>query len=119
MVIWLPVTLMAWCLTSIVVAFFAGRLLRIGLASAQPTSPAPGRGGSGPARRPSTRTRSVVPGADELTCRPGSVPAHLTVSRWATIHLGPPLPAASCDLPASSDGQPSPALTGGALAQTP
>ena len=28
-------------------------------------------------------------------------------SRWATIHLGPPLPAASCDLPASSDGPPS------------
>src|SRR5215211_15702 len=27
--------------------------------------------------------------------------------RWATIHLGPPLPAASCDLPASSNGPPS------------
>src|SRR3712207_5343871 len=28
-------------------------------------------------------------------------------SRWATIHLGPPLPAASCDPPASSGGPPS------------
>src|SRR5687767_643628 len=27
--------------------------------------------------------------------------------RWATIHLGPPLPAASCDPPASSGGPPS------------
>ena len=73
MVLWLPVTLMAWCLTSIVLAFLAGQLLWIGLAAAQPLSPAPGLGGSGPARRPSTRTRSAGSGADELICRPGMV----------------------------------------------
>src|SRR3954453_4007542 len=45
--------------------------------------------------------------ADELTCRPGSVHAHLAVSRWAAIHLGPPSPAASCGPPADSGGSPS------------
>lgn len=52
-------------------------------------------------------------GADELTCRPGSVLADLTVWwRCAAIHLGPPLPAASCDLPVSSGGPPSNAHAG-------
>src|SRR4051794_31409071 len=45
--------------------------------------------------------------AEGLVCRPGSVPGCLAASRSATIHLGPPLPAASCGLPAHSGGQPS------------
>src|SRR4051794_1615007 len=44
---------------------------------------------------------------DEPACRPGSVSARLTASRSATIHLGLPLPTASCGLPASSGGPPS------------
>src|SRR3954470_13241184 len=44
---------------------------------------------------------------DEPACRPGSVPARLTTSRSATIHLGLPSPTASCGLPASSGGPPS------------
>jgi hypothetical protein len=51
-------------------------------------------------------------GVDELACRPGSVPAHLAVLRSATIHLGLPLPTASCGLPASSDGPSSNARAG-------
>src|SRR4051794_32573441 len=47
------------------------------------------------------------PGAEGLVCRPGSVPGVLAVLRSATIHLGPPLPAASCGPPAHSGGQPS------------
>src|SRR5690606_27635913 len=42
-------------------------------------------------------------GRDELACRPGSVLA----LRGATIHLGLPLPTASCDPPVSSGGPPS------------
>src|SRR4051794_40719218 len=48
---------------------------------------------------------SVV--AEGLVCRPGSVPGRLAAFRSATIHLGPPLPAASCGPPAHSGGQPS------------
>ena len=44
---------------------------------------------------------------EELACRPGSVPGGLAANRGATIHLGPPLPAASCGLPAHSGGPPS------------
>jgi hypothetical protein len=55
---------------------------------------------------------------DELACRPGSVPAHLTVLRSATIHLGLPLPTASCGLPASSDGPSSNARAGLRRART-
>src|SRR4051794_12167492 len=47
------------------------------------------------------------PGAEGLVCRPGSVPGRLAALRSATIHLGPPLPAASCGPPAHSGGQPS------------
>ena len=46
-------------------------------------------------------------GTEELACRPGSVPGGLAAGRGATIHLGPPLPAASCGLPAHSGGSPS------------
>ena len=45
--------------------------------------------------------------AEELACRPGSVPGDLAAGRGATIHLRPPLPAASCGLPAYSGGPPS------------
>src|SRR3954452_5514660 len=45
--------------------------------------------------------------AEGLVCRPGSVPGRLAALRSATIHLGPPLPAASCGPPAHSGGQPS------------
>ena len=45
--------------------------------------------------------------AEELACRPGSVPGGLAADRGATIHLGPPLPVASCGLPTYSGGQPS------------
>src|SRR6185436_2260761 len=38
---------------------------------------------------------------------PGSVPGRLAALRSATIHLGPPLPTASCGPPAHSGGQPS------------
>ena len=44
---------------------------------------------------------------DELACRPGSVSARLAATRSATIHLGLPLPTASCGLPADSGGPPS------------
>src|SRR3954447_25118448 len=44
---------------------------------------------------------------DEPACRPGSVPGRLAASRSAAIHLGLPLPTASCGLPASSGGPPS------------
>ena len=44
---------------------------------------------------------------DEPACRPGSVSARLTATRSATIHLGLPLPTASCGLPVSSGGPPS------------
>ena len=47
------------------------------------------------------------PVAEGLVCRPGSVPGRLAAFRSATIHLGPPLPAASCGPPAHSGGQPS------------
>ncbi len=48
------------------------------------------------------------PGArDEPACRPGSVSVRLAAARSATIHLGLPLPTASCGLPASSGGPPS------------
>jgi len=47
------------------------------------------------------------PRAEGLVCRPGSVPGRLTTHRSATIHLGPPLPTASCGPPAHSGGQPS------------
>ena len=47
------------------------------------------------------------PARDEPACRPGSVSARLAVQRSAAIHLGPPLPVASCGLPASSGGPPS------------
>ena len=45
--------------------------------------------------------------ADGPTCRPGPVFGGLAAHRWATIHLGRPLPAASSGLPADSGGQPS------------
>ena len=45
--------------------------------------------------------------AEGLVCRPGSVPGRLATHRSATIHLGPPLPTASCGPPAHSGGQPS------------
>jgi hypothetical protein len=48
-----------------------------------------------------------TPKAEGLVCRPGSVPGRLAAYRSATIHLGPPLPAASCGPPAHSGGQPS------------
>ena len=53
---------------------------------------------------------------DELACRPGSVSAHLAVLRSATIHLGLPLPTASCGLPADSGGPPSIVRAGARLA---
>src|SRR3954451_25069536 len=46
-------------------------------------------------------------GADELACKPDPVSGPLAGRRWATIHLGPPLPTGSSDLPAGSDGPPS------------
>ncbi len=48
---------------------------------------------------------------DELACKPDSVPPGGPGA--AAIHLGPPLPAASCGLPGDSGGQPSniPCLT--------
>jgi hypothetical protein len=51
--------------------------------------------------------------ADELACRPGSVPARLATPRSATIHLGLPLPTTSCGLPADSGGPPSIVRAGG------
>src|SRR6185437_8609728 len=45
------------------------------------------------------RRRSKGYGRGEPACRPGSVPA--LGARAAVIHLGLPLPAASCGLPAS------------------
>jgi hypothetical protein len=59
---------------------------------------------------PATRRAGSAPSResrDEPACRPGSVSAHLAVSRSATIHLGLPLPTASCGLPVSSGGPPS------------
>src|ERR1700712_4745580 len=46
-------------------------------------------------------------GADELACKPDPVPGRLAAFRSATIHLGPPSPAGSSNLPAGSDGPPS------------
>ena len=46
-------------------------------------------------------------GADELACKPDPVPGRLAAHRSATIHLGLPSPAGSCDLPAGSGGPPS------------
>ncbi len=66
--------------------------------------------GSRVARGAGLAGRKGVRAADESACKPGSVPR----SRGAaTIHLGPPLPAASCGLPGSSGGPPSnaPCLT--------
>ena len=56
-----------------------------------------------------TPGRPTPPGGarDEPACRPGSVSARLAATRSATIHLGLPLPTASCGLPASSGGPPS------------
>src|SRR3954469_1549817 len=45
-------------------------------------------------------------GADEQACKPDPVPRSLTARGSATIHLGPPSPAGSSDLPAGSDGAP-------------
>src|SRR5689334_21455827 len=45
--------------------------------------------------------------ADEQACKPDPVPRRLTARGSATIHLGPPSPAGSSDLPAGSDGPPS------------
>jgi hypothetical protein len=44
------------------------------------------------------RRRSALLGAGEPACRPGSVPRFRGA---AVIHLGLPLPTASCGLPAS------------------
>ncbi len=63
-------------------------------------------------RRPQPRARwrrprgGAGPGAEGLACRPGSV-SGAGWHRRATIHLGRPLPVASCGLPAHSGGQPS------------
>ena len=46
-------------------------------------------------------------GADEQACKPDPVPRRLAARGSATIHLGPPSPAGSSDLPAGSDGPPS------------
>ncbi len=46
---------------------------------------------------------------DEPACKPGSVDLP---EQAATIHLGLPLPTASCGLPAGSDGQSSSACAG-------
>ena len=68
MVIWLLLTLMAWCLTSIVVAFFVGQLFRTGLAAAQPSSPRLASGGRArrgvrrPAHVPPPRQRTIPSG---------------------------------------------------------
>src|SRR5690349_8367065 len=45
--------------------------------------------------------------ADEQACKPDPVPRRLAALGSATIHLGPPSPAGSSDLPAGSDGPPS------------
>ncbi|CAG7630022.1 hypothetical protein SBRY_20622 [Actinacidiphila bryophytorum] len=57
--------------------------------------------------------------ADESGCRPGSVPGGLAARRVAAIHLGLPLPAASCGLPADSGGQPSDVRAGGVSLRRP
>src|SRR4051812_39718194 len=46
-------------------------------------------------------------GADEQACKPDPVPRRLAARGSATIHLGPPLPTGSSDLPAGSGGPPS------------
>ncbi len=46
-------------------------------------------------------------GADEQACKPDPVPRRLAARGSATIHLGPPSPTGSSDLPAGSDGPPS------------
>jgi hypothetical protein len=57
--------------------------------------------------------------ADESGCRPGSVPGGLAARRVAAIHLGLPLPTASCGLPADSGGQPSNVRAGGVSLRRP
>ena len=65
---------------------------------------------------PPTGAAPRVRGArDEPACRPGSVSARLAAPRSATIHLGLPLPTASCGLPVSSGGPPSNAHAGSEL----
>jgi hypothetical protein len=56
---------------------------------------------------------------DEPACRPGSVSVRLAATRSATIHLGLPLPTASCGLPASSGGPPSNARAGARVSPGP
>jgi hypothetical protein len=60
--------------------------------------------------------RSPREGGDESACKPDSVGR---VSGPAAIHLGLPSPAASCGLPAGSDGPSSDACAGGMLEHPP
>src|SRR6185312_17199322 len=64
-----------------------------------PSKPAPPAVGTAP--------DPAVGRADEQACKPDPVPRRLAARGSATIHLGPPSPAGSSDLPAGSDGPPS------------
>src|SRR3954447_21054920 len=67
----------------------------------------PSRGATGDRRRGMLRKAMIGTarlGADELACKPDPVPGRLAAHRSATIHLGLPSPAGSCDLPAGSGG---------------